>query len=1070
METEENETPDITPSDQNMEDELRSEATFQLTIDNFSKMTETILSEAHYVRGLPWKIMAMPRSSNEKDKSLGFFLQCNAECDSNWNCSATADLRLLSFKKETPPVSRKIKHVFYNKENDWGFSTFQSFVDILDPEKGYIQNDTIVLEVHVQAEAPHNAYWDSKKLTGYVGLKNQGATCYMNSLLQTLYFTNELRKAVYKMPTEADDSSKSVALALQRVFHELQFSNKPVGTKKLTKSFGWETLDSFMQHDVQEFLRVLLDKLEIKMKGTSIEGTIPRLFAGKMISFIKCKNVSYKSTKTETFYDIQLNIKGKKNVYESFDDYVSTEILDDENKYDAGEYGLQKAEKGVIFASFPPVLHLHLLRFQYDPMTNNSVKFNDRFEFQEKINLDKYLEKPEDTPANYILHAVLVHSGDNHGGHYVVFINPRGDGSWCKFDDDVVSAVPKTAAIDQNYGGTEDDFMLNVRNCTNAYMLVYVRESAMKTILQEIVEDDIPSELNDKLNEEKRMELAKRKERNEASNYINVNVILEDYFDGNHANDLFNPEIAHYRSFKVKQNSSLFDLIALIQSTFKVPQQKMRLWSFSYLGHTGSQMYHHNSTGGSGFFTNGLFYIDINDHEALSNPVTYLSRDHNPWTLYLEMLPPDAEGIALPPYSPNVHMLVFFKYYDPVNKNLTYAGSRIVMHDEKLIDLVPDLNKLIGTPSDTALDFYKIKSKVDPQVQLSTFAKNGEIFIFERNEKMPNLELPTYLDYYNDLQFRVEVTFIDKNIQNDNGFTIELSVNSTYDQMAKAVGQRINVDPYEIQFFKSVSYKDVPGPPIPGSFDGQLKDILQSKSKNSKKFLFYQRLSMNINDLEDKKPFKCMFLLPNNKDMKEVTLYPHKNGTVKTLLEEAAKVVKFSENSTKRLRICEQHNSKLIWPGPPENTSLEKLQNYSESASQNQSQKFLRIEEIPLDEMDIDDQMEALVPVIHFHKNLFTMFGVPLLIKLCDQETYKDVKNRIQKKLNISQYEWEKYKLAIIQNKSANPVDDNDKVMLEKFQGGEEGLRCVLGLDHTNKSAYPTTKLNIFEKSIKIYN
>ena len=31
----------------------------------------------------------------------------------------------------------------------------------------------------------------------------------------------------------------------------MQFSDKAVGTKKLTKSFGWETLDSFMQHDVQ---------------------------------------------------------------------------------------------------------------------------------------------------------------------------------------------------------------------------------------------------------------------------------------------------------------------------------------------------------------------------------------------------------------------------------------------------------------------------------------------------------------------------------------------------------------------------------------------------------------------------------------------------------------------------------------------------------------------------------------------------------------------------------------------------------------------------------------------------
>lgn len=51
-----------------------------------------------------------------------------------------------------------------------------------------------------------------------------------------------------------------------------------------------------------------------------------------------------------------------------------------------------------------------------------------RFEFPERLCLDQYLNKKEKTPANYILHAVLVHSGDNHGGHYVVYINPKGDG------------------------------------------------------------------------------------------------------------------------------------------------------------------------------------------------------------------------------------------------------------------------------------------------------------------------------------------------------------------------------------------------------------------------------------------------------------------------------------------------------------------------------------------------------------------------------------------------------------------------------------------------------------------
>jgi len=77
------------------------------------------------------------------------------------------------------------------------------------------------------------------------------------------------------------------------------------------------------------------------MQGTCVEGIVSKLFEGKMISFIKCKHVKYESSRTETFYGIQLNIKGKKDLYESFRDYVATQVLDADNKYDAGAYGLQ---------------------------------------------------------------------------------------------------------------------------------------------------------------------------------------------------------------------------------------------------------------------------------------------------------------------------------------------------------------------------------------------------------------------------------------------------------------------------------------------------------------------------------------------------------------------------------------------------------------------------------------------------------------------------------------------------------------------------------------------------------
>ena len=46
---------------------------------------------------------------------------------------------------------------------------------------------------------------------------------------------------------------------------------------------------------------------------------------------------------------------------------------------------------------------------------------------------------------------------------------------WCKFDDDVVSRCTKAEAIEHNYGGHDDD--ITVKHCTNAYMLVYIRES-----------------------------------------------------------------------------------------------------------------------------------------------------------------------------------------------------------------------------------------------------------------------------------------------------------------------------------------------------------------------------------------------------------------------------------------------------------------------------------------------------------------------------------------------------------------------------------------------------------------
>ncbi|KAF7266628.1 hypothetical protein GWI33_020126 [Rhynchophorus ferrugineus] len=1042
------------------EDEARSEATFKYTVNNFSKLKDSVLSPPCYVRNLPWKIMVMPRSNHSQDRSsqrsLGFFLQCNGESESSsWSCYANAELRLLSVRPDIDMFSRKIQHLFYSKENDWGFSHFMAWNDVLDSEKGYIKDDAITLEVHVVADAPHGVSWDSKKHTGYVGLKNQGATCYMNSLLQTLYFTNQLRKAVYKMPTESDDSTKSVALALQRVFHELQFSDKPVGTKKLTKSFGWETLDSFMQHDVQEFLRVLLDKLESKMKGTCVEGTVPKLFEGKMLSYIRCKNVNYSSTRSETFYDIQLNIKGKKNIFESFKDYIAKETLDGDNKYDAGEHGLQDAEKGVIFSSFPPVLHLHLMRFQYDPVTDSSVKFNDRFEFYDKIQLDEYLqEKDPNDPANYTLHAVLVHSGDNHGGHYVVFINPRGDAKWCKFDDDVVSRCTKAEAIEHNYGGHDEDLnMMNVKHCTNAYMLVYIRDSELPNVLQEVTDADIPSELADRLAEEKRMEQVRRKERNEAHLYITIQVLLEDQFDGHQGNDLYDPEHAQFRIFKIRKMASVADMMEMLADAFKYPPEHIRPWPFSQRS---------NQT-----IRPGVLDLEADLHKMVID----VAENANPWNIFLELLPPDSGQTSLPAFDKEADVMLFFKMYDPKQKKIHYCGHSYVPVTSKLSDIIPLLNERAGFAPDTELLLYeeirpnmieKITNFNEPIEKILEELMDGDIIIFEKDEGDINSDLPTCVDYYKDLFYRVEVTFVDKTIPNDQGFTMELSQRMTYDQFARAVAQRVGTDPYLLQFFKSQSYKDSPGHPLRCTFDGTLKDLLvYSKPKVPKK-IFYQQLSIRVNELENKKQFKCVYVGPNMKEEKELILYPNKNGTVADLLEEAKKQIEFSEGSTGKLRLTEVNCSKLSM-GPKEDTSLENLGTATA--------KVYRIEEIPRDELVLTDD-EMLISCAHFHKEVFSTFGIPFLIKVKEGEPFAKVKERIQKKLAVPEKEWEKFKFAIVSLGRPQVIpEDEYTVSLSDFgiMQAQSSSRPWLGLDHVNK-APKRTRFNYLEKAIKIYN
>jgi len=1012
------------------------------------------------------------QTQDRNTKSVGYFLQCNGESESSaWSCHANADLRLIN-QRTGEKFSRKIAHMFYSKENDWGFSHYMTWADVQDPDKGYIKDDCLIFEVKVNADAPHGVSWDSKKHTGYVGLKNQGATCYMNSLLQVLYFTNMLRKAVYKMPTESDDSQKSVALALQRVFHELQFLDKPVGTKKLTKSFGWETLDSFMQHDVQEFLRVLLDKLESKMKQTCVEGTIPRLFEGKMISFIRCKNVDYKSTRTESYYDIQLNIKGKKSIEESFADYVQTETLDGDNKYDAGSYGLQDAEKGILFESFPPVLHIQLLRFQYDPVTDCSVKFNDRCEFPEVLDLSSYIqhskEGGEEERAEggehhkYLLHAVLVHSGDNHGGHYVVFINPQGDGRWCKFDDDVVSKCTKKEAIDHNFGG-EGEEMMTARHCTNAYMLVYIQQSRLEEILGSVTQADIPEAISERLQEEKKIEMIRRKEKNEAHLFMSVKVLLEDAFYGHQGNDLYDPEVAPSFEFKIKKTATLRELLNTIAEDMRWPVERLRPWPLIHR-------------------TNQTLRPSLVELEDGDRSMSEVAENVNPWTVFLELHNPDTDpSRPLPTFDKDQDVMLFFKYYCPRTGKIHYMSHLYLAITTKLSSVLPKLCNMANIPADSKLILWeeikpnmleKIEDTNQPLEHILEELMDGDIIVFQQDPGTDHsFELPTARDYFRDLFYKVEVNFCDKNIPGDPGFLLELSQRMNYEAFTRRVAAHLDTNPLLLQFFKSQGYRDGPGHPLRCNFEGSLRDLLVYFRPKQVKRIYYQRLVIPINELENKRQFKCSWMAaPPRGEEKELVLYPNKNATVADLFEEAkgSGQLELEDGGSGNLRLVEIISHKIFGLTRPEQT-LESLQ------VQVGGTKNYRLEEMPLEQEELQEG-DILVPVAHYSKEVFSTFGSPFLVLLRQGDTVGSVKQKMQDRLGVADKEWDKYRVAFVLQGKPHYVDEDDKTINTKeFKGiavqgqGQQSGRPWIGLEHTNK-ANKRSRYNYMEKAIKIYN
>lgn len=1057
----------VLPKDPDLETEAETYNTWH--IQDWRKLRRREHGPVFECGGFPWRILFFPHGNHVEHAS--FYLEHAWEKDppENWYACVQFALVLWNVNEPSIHVFHVATHRYNADEGDWGFTRFFELRKLFHTEwdgQGVplVQNDEANITAYVRiVKDPTGVLWhsfqnyDSKRETGMVGLRNQGATCYLNSLLQSLYFTNGFRKAVYQIPTEAEASKDNSAWTLQRLFYSLQTSEASVPTTELTASFGWESRQIFEQQDVQELCRKLMERLEEKMKGTPAERALPDLFVGKTKTYISCINVDFESSRIEEFWDIQLNVRGNKTLDDSFKDYIQVETLEGENKYDAGPpYGLQDARKGVIFESFPPVLHLHLKRFEYDINRDAMMKLNDRHAFPMEFDATPYLSSDADNsePWIYQLHGVLVHSGDFNAGHYYAYLKPTKDGYFYRFDDDKVIRATEKEVLDENYGGEYDLTNgtigvrqpyargLSTKRSMNAYMLVYIRKSRLNEVLVDITPDDVPTHLEKRLAEE-RAEIARRKkEREEAHLYISVGILTEDSFKSHHGFDLTSQDLlagdpALPKQYRVLRSKKVGEFINQIADEKKLSPHQVRFWVM---------VNRQNKTTRPDQV--------IKDHDmTVEETYTRFGTKGNAFRLWMEVGYPSPDGTMHWPDSTN-SILIFLKHFDAPAQTLTGVGSVYIRKNQKVSELAPVILEKMNWPpgSDFSL-FEEIKhTMVDQMKPKQTFQQSeiqdGDIICFQRvlkeSELPQNALYPDARQYYDYLLNRTNVKFAPIKTNEGDEFSLTLSRKMTYDQVSKKVGEHLNIDPTHLRFAQVTTSTGKPKPFIKRNNNQNLLQILNGQygvygyTVHRTDALYYEVLETSLSEYETKKCLKVTWLPEGITKEQVFEILVPRHGNISDLLAGLQKKVNIDDETMQCVRVYETHNAKIY-----KELSL----NFNIAGIT----EFVNVyaEKIPEDENSMHDG-DRVINAFNFDRESNKPHGVPFKFVIKSGEIFKETKERLSKRTGIKGKQFDKIKFAIVPRlmySTPRYLEDDD--ILSDIVNDPEDL---LGLDHVSKS------------------